>query len=267
MNTLENAIYMSMHNDVSFVIDSMLGLYEHQSTYSPNLPLRFLLYVSDLYSTMTREANLYGTKQVQIPTPRFLIFYNGAEEQPDSRVLKLSDSFEIPDKEPSLELEATLLNINPGHNTKLLKACKALGDYAEYTARVRKYAEEMRLEEAVERAINECIHEGILADFLSRNRSEAKKMSIYEYDEEKHMRQEREASLEEGIIRGENRKLISQICKKLRKGKSPEQIAEALEEELSYIEDICRMAEKYAPEYGEEEVYEEIECKNSYRDK
>ena len=69
INTLENAIYMSMKNDISFLIDARLSLYEHQSTYSPNLPLRFLFYLSDLYSGMTRDANLYGTKKVQIPPP------------------------------------------------------------------------------------------------------------------------------------------------------------------------------------------------------
>lgn len=83
INTLENVIYMSMHNDISFLIDSRVSLYEHQSTYNPNLPLRYLFYVSDLYSGMTKDANLYGTKKIPVPTPRFLIFYNGADPQPD----------------------------------------------------------------------------------------------------------------------------------------------------------------------------------------
>ena len=198
INTLKNAIYMSMHNDISFIIDSRLSLYEHQSTYSPNLPLRYLFYVSDLYSGMTREANLYGKKQVFLPAPRFLIFYNGAEERPERQELKLSSSYSIVEKEPSLELKATMLNINPGYNEELKATCKTLRDYAEYTARVRKYAEIMRLEEAVERAISECIKEGILSDFLMANKAEAKKMSIYEYDEELHMRQTREEGREEG---------------------------------------------------------------------
>lgn len=203
VNTLKNAIYMSMHNDVSFLIDSRLSLYEHQSTYSPNLPLRYLLYVSDLYSFIIKDANLYGTKLIQIPSPRFIIFYNGRHQCPERHELLLSTAFIIPDEEPSLELRATLLNINPGYNETLKKACKALNDYSEYTSRVRRYAETMELEDAVDLAINECICEGILADFLSRNKAEAKKMSIYEYDEEKHMRQTREEGFEEGFIEGE----------------------------------------------------------------
>ena len=199
INTLENAVYMSMQNDVSFIIDMRLNLYEHQSTYSPNLPVRYLLYVADVYSDYTKDMNLYGSRAVQLPTPKFVIFYNGQAEQPDRKELKLSELFTIPEPDPSLELKAVMLNINKGHNRKLMETCKTLQDYAEYTSRVRTYAAEMSLDEAVERAITECIREGILADFLRKNRAEAKKVSIYEYDEERHMRQTREEGIEDGV--------------------------------------------------------------------
>ena len=202
VNTLENAVYMSMQNDVSFIIDMQLNLYEHQSTYSPNLPVRYLLYVADVYSDYTKDMNLYGTKAVKLPTPRFVIFYNGQAEQPDRKELKLSELFSIPDADPSLELKAVMLNINKGHNRKLMETCRTLQDYAEYTFRVREYAAEMPLDLAVEQAITECISEGILADFLRKNRAEAKKVSIYEYDEERHMRQTREEGMEEGYANG-----------------------------------------------------------------
>ena len=202
VNTLANAVYMSMQNDVSFIIDMRLNLYEHQSTYSPNLPVRYLLYVADVYSDYTKDMNLYGTKAVKLPTPRFVIFYNGQAEQPDRKELKLSELFSIPDADPSLELKAVMLNINKGHNRKLMETCRTLQDYAEYTFRVREYAAEMPLDLAVEQAITECISEGILADFLRKNRAEAKKVSIYEYDEERHMRQTREEGMEEGYANG-----------------------------------------------------------------
>ena len=202
VNTLENAVYMSMQNDVSFIIDMRLNLYEHQSTYSPNLPVRYLLYVADVYSDYTKDMNLYGTKAVKLPTPRFVIFYNGQAEQPDRKELKLSELFSIPDADPSLELKAVMLNINKGHNRKLMETCRTLQDYAEYTFRVREYAAEMPLDLAVEQAITECISVGILADFLRKNRAEAKKVSIYEYDEERHMRQTREEGMEEGYANG-----------------------------------------------------------------
>ena len=175
INTLENAIYMSMRNDISFLIAFQLNLYEHQSTYSPNLPLRYLMYVSDLYSVLVQKENLYGRKKVKLPTPRFLIFYNGAEERQDVEILRLSDLYEIQED---------------------------LREYSEYTARVRRYAETESLEDAVERAITECIREGILEEFLRKYRAEVKSVSIYEYDEERHMRQVLEEGREEGRKEG-----------------------------------------------------------------
>ena len=202
INTLQNAIYMSMKNDVSFIIDSRLSLYEHQSTYSPNLPLRYLLYVSDIYANITKNENLYGRKVINIPPPRFLIFYNGRDPFPDRMILKLSDMYSVKEDEISLELTALMLNINPDYNPELLNACKTLKDYSLYTARVREYADRMSLEDAVEQAITECIKEGILSEFLSKNRAEAKRISIYEYDEERHMRQTRAEGYEEGEAAG-----------------------------------------------------------------
>ena len=148
------------------------------------MPLRFLFYISDLYSGMTTEENFYGRKALAIPIPCFVIFYNGAEPQPDRKILRLSDLYTVRMKETQLELTAVLLNINRNHNRELMEACRDLKDYAEYVDRVRKYARELPLSEAVERAITECIREGILKEFLEKNRAEVKKMSIYEYDQE-----------------------------------------------------------------------------------
>lgn len=248
INTLENAIYMSMRNDLSFLIDARLSLYEHQSTYSPNLALRFLFYLSDILSGMTADANLYGTKKVQIPAPRFVAFYNGEEEQPDRQILKLSELYAVKEEVPKLEMEILMLNVNQGHNQELMEACHTLWEYAEYTGRVRKYAKDQPIAEAVERAITECIREGVLKEFLEKNRREAKNVSIYEYDQEKHIRQEREEAWEAGreagekagVRKGEENKLKNQIQKKLAKGKSVSEIAEALEEEEDTIQRLVK---------------------------
>ena len=237
INTLENAIYMAIRNDISFLIDARLSLYEHQSTYSPNLPLRFLLYISALYSSMTKDANLYGTKAIELPPPRFVIFYNGKDEQPDRQILKLSDLYTI-NEECSLELEAVMLNVNSGHNKELMEMSHTLWEYAEYAARVREYTETMELEEAVERAIEECIQEGILKEFLEKNRAEAKNMSIFEYDQERHIKQEREEAWEEGRKAGKRDMLWKLAEKKLRKGKTITEIAEELEESEETIKEI-----------------------------
>ena len=100
------------------------------------------------------------------------------------------------------------MNDDKGHNRKLMETCRTIEDYAEYAFRVREYAAEMPLDEAIERAITECISEGILADFLRKNRAEAKKVSIYEYDEERHMRHTREEGMEEGYANGLSQGII-----------------------------------------------------------
>ena len=153
-------------------------------------------------------------------------------------------------KETQLELTAVLLNINRNHNRELMEACRDLKDYAEYVDRVRKYARELPLPEAVERAVKECIREGILKEFLEKNRADVKKMSIYEYYQEKHIRMERQDAWEEGIkegeLRGRNAQLSELIKKKLVRGKSISRIAEELEETEEWIQKLIR-------EYGLEE--------------
>ena len=258
INTLENAIYMGMKNDLSFLIDDRLSLYEHQSTVNPNMPLRFLFYISDLYSGMTTEENFFGRKALSIPIPCFVIFYNGSEPQPDRKILRLSDLYTVRMKKTQLELTAVLLNINRNHNRELMEACRDLKDYAEYVDRVRKYARELPLSEAVERAITECIQERVLKEFLEKNRAEVKKMSIYEYDQEKHIRMERQDAWEDGMqegrregikegeLRGRNAQLSELIKKKLARGKSISRIAEELEETEERIQELIL-------EYGLEE--------------
>lgn len=234
INTLENAIYMTMQNDISFIIDSRLTLYEHQSTYCPNLPLRFLNYVKDLYSEITKDMNLYGTRLIRIPTPRFVIFYNGDKDCPDMIEFKLSDSFLIPEENPALELKATMLNINPGHNEELMAACKTLRDYSEYTYRVRKYAQTMDIGTAVHKAIKECIDQGILAEFLSKNQAEAISMSIYEYDQKKHIQMERDEAREEGRQEGRQQERVNTDRERKRADEAEAQVI-ALQKEIEKL--------------------------------
>ena len=235
INTLENAVYMSMKNDLSFLVDGRLSPYEHQSTYNPNLPLRFLIYISQLYSGMTRNKNLYGTKTVQIPPPEFIIFYNGEKDMPEKKTVRLSDMYRIKVKDPKLELEALMLNISGKNNSRLKDACRALKDYAVYTDKIRLYTKRQPLAEAVERAIDECIAEDVLKDFLMKHRAEAKAMSIFEYDQEKHIRQEREEAWEEGHAEGRSSglkdgqasglKLAETIFRLFREGKTIDEIS------------------------------------------
>ena len=205
--TLENAIYMNMKNDLAFLINLELNLYEHQSTWNPNMPLRDLFYVAKEYEQLIRKETLYSSRLVKLPVPRFLVFCNGRmPDQAEKIVLKLSDSFEKRTGEPELELKVTVLNINAGYNETLMNACRLLKEYSLYVARVRSYASQMDMNAAVNRAVEECISEGILADFLLKSRAEVVAMSIFEYDEERERelikKAEFECGKEEGIKAG-----------------------------------------------------------------
>ncbi|MCM1121878.1 MAG: hypothetical protein NC416_04785 [Eubacterium sp.] len=149
------------------------------------------------------------------------MFYNGTDLQPERRILRLSDSFEKEQEQPALELTVIVYNINLGYNEELLEACRILKEYAQYVKQVRDFAKEMLFPEAVEQAVDYCIKNGILSDFLSRNRAEAIAMSIFEYDEEKHMKSEREEA--------ENR--VIQLIQRLMSDGRDEDMKRALSEQ------------------------------------
>ena len=206
--TLENAIYMGMKNDLAFMLETNIYLYEHQSTLNPNIPLRDLIYIGIEYQQYVNNKSLYSSSLQKIPAPKFMVFYNGTDAVDDRVELRLSNAYEHLAGEPDLELKVLMLNVNEGHNKELMEQCQTLKEYAIYVARVRQYASEMNLNDAVARAIDECIKEGILVEFLRKNRSEVKMVSILEYDkewEEKKLRKaEYEAGRSEGIEIGKS---------------------------------------------------------------
>lgn len=200
--TLENAIYMGMKNDLAFIIDTNLYLYEHQSTYNPNMPLRDLFYISNEYQNLLDKKSLYSSSLQKIPAPNFIELYNGTDTLSDFSEHRLSSAFENLSGEPKLELIVTVLNINEGHNALLMEHCQTLKEYSQYVAKVRKYAAGMPLDQAIEYAVDECIKENILADFLRKNRAEVISMSIFEYDKEEEKKL-RKAEYEAGVEAGE----------------------------------------------------------------
>ncbi len=232
ITTLENATYMGMRNDVSFVIASQLLLYEHQSTVNKNMSLRNLIYVTCVYAVLVKDDNLYGRKMIELPEPKFVVFYNGTENLPDVSEQRLSDAYQIHTGEPDLELKITVLNINEGHNQELAAKSPTLHQYMIFVDTIRKYQEYMDFDAAMELAVNECIKNGILADFLRRNKAEVLRMSIFEYDQEEHLRMEREESeaigREIGIEIGRKEEKQATSLRLANMGLSLENIAEAV---------------------------------------
>ena len=208
VNTLEDVVYMGMKNDVSFLFTEVLNLYEHQSTFNPNLPLRGLLYFAKLYQKIIGpRKDLYSEQLIELPYPQFVVFYNGTKEEPERQVLELRAAFpkEYSKENAALQCRAVVLNINLGYNKNAMEKCRKLKEYAQFIAMIREYLEETdNIEDAVDRAIDECIKQGILADILREDCEEVRSMLLTEYDEQAHIKNEKEISYEEGIRKGED---------------------------------------------------------------
>ncbi len=257
--TLDDVIFMKMKNDLSFMISDQLNLYEHQSTYSPNMPLRGLLYFSRQYEGLIapQKSSLYGSALFRLPTPEYVIFYNGKRDQADRTVLCLSDAFEAGRGSGCLECRALMLNINRGHNRGLMEKCRRLWEYSEFVAEVGdNLSHNMPLKAAVTKAMDTCIEKNILKDILQKNQSEVLHMLLTEYDEKKHMRtlyqEGKEAGFREGELagfergeqagleKGEQHLLETLVRKKMLRGKDAATIAEELETGPGVIEETIR---------------------------
>lgn len=189
--TVDNIVYLSMKNDLAFILSGVLNLYEHQSTYNPNMPLRCFLYLGQEYQKLLarRQEDLYGSTLVRLPTPQCVVFYNGNREEPDERMLRLSDAFERRDKDCGVEVTVRLLNINFGHNGKLMDQCRRLWEYAYFINQIKSRLNQgMPVKAAVDGAVMQCMEEGVLAGFLEEHRMEVMGMLLTEYNEKRTMK-------------------------------------------------------------------------------
>jgi hypothetical protein len=211
VTTLENILYLGYKNDVSFLLDLQLCLYEQQSTWNPNTPLRGILYFARLYRAHIAQnsLDLYGTKRLELPFPRYVVFYNGKKERPERETLLLSDSFQSAehdseeDRFPALECRVLVLNINYGKNRELMEKCRPLLDYARFIYYIREGIDEgVDAERAVENAVERCLKEDVLTDVLVAHRKEVVGMFLEEYDEELHFQTLRREGYEDGHADG-----------------------------------------------------------------
>lgn len=244
-----------------------MNLYEHQSSYNPNMPVRGLIYFAELYSGYIQKNKLdvYSTKQINLPVPRYIIFYNGTKNEPEKKELRLSECFkysaqqsdELEQKEmkPCLELTATMLNINIGNNDELMKKCNKLYQYSEFVRLVRKHLKKCDINVAINLAIDEAISNNILKDILQKQRAEVCRMILTEYNEELHMKNERKIAIEEGYKEGYDSGYDSGFGKAvdemidgfIKDGETKEQIIEKL---ISYF----KMDKEKAKEYFDKHV-------------
>ena len=233
-NTIEDAVYMSMKNDVSFIILDEMNLWEHQSSFNPNMPMRFLTYGTQLYEKFTATSGYYkfSRKLQRLPKPHCICFYNGIEEQPEQQILKLSDAF---GGEGDIEVKVKMLNVNYGKNRALMETCQPLREYAWLVDRVREHQRVMQnLEAAVDASIDEMPDSFVIRTLIEAHRAGVKKMFLTEYDEEKMKEQERKEAFADGVDAGvaeANERVAADMLKK----KYP----------LDAIKDISRLSEAH----------------------
>ena len=203
LTTIEDAVYMNMKNDVSFLVGNTMNLYEQQSTFNPNMPMRFLIYAGMIYSKyieQNADYHQYSSMQQKAPTPKCICFYNGSAELEERMVLNLRDAFA---EEGDIDVRVTMLNINQGRNQQLLDLCEPLREYAWFVAKIREKQTEMNnLEAAIDAAISEMPEEFAIRSFLLSNKAEVKRMCITEYNEARTRAEDREEGRMEGRIEG-----------------------------------------------------------------
>ncbi|HIZ23545.1 MAG TPA: hypothetical protein IAA21_12250 [Candidatus Blautia faecigallinarum] len=213
ITTLENVIYLGYKNDVSFLLESVLFLAEHQSTWNPNMPLRGVFYFARLYQDFVTENgyDLYKTTLIRLPSPQYVVFYNGTEDRPEREILTLSASFMTVESagdslaiEPALECKALVLNINYGKNRWLMEKCRPLWEYSYFIHSIRENLKAgCSPHMAADLAVQHCPKEGILEDLLRKHRKEVVGMFLEEYDKELHERTIRREGWEDGQRNGQ----------------------------------------------------------------
>jgi len=210
INTLSEALFMKQINDLSFTInDRIVVLIEHQSTLNENVPLRILMYIARVYEKIVQNKNIYHRKLVKIPTPEFIVLYNGKEECPDHYELRLSTAFKDTScfKLPGsaglpLELAVQIYNINQGRNREMLKRSTYLNDYSLFIGKVNENKEYLSLDESVRFAVKYCIENNILKEFLEKHGSEVINMLFDDISVEEIAEIRAEEAREEGLEKG-----------------------------------------------------------------
>ena len=217
INTIDEILYLGMHNDISFLIAGEMNLYEQQSSFNPNMPLRMLQYTAKLYSGYNKKnhLNVYGRRLLELPVPKLVVFYNGKEMKPDEMTLHLRDSFPA-GTDPDIDVRVRMININRGHSKSLLESCQPLREYSWLIDRIRANNEEMPLVDAIDKALNEMPEDFEIRDLLVSHKAEVRKMLETEYNEEEVLKIVAEDARREGEENATE--MLTSLMKKLSPG-------------------------------------------------
>ena len=278
---IERGIFAKFKNDLSFIFDSYLNMFEHQSTINHNMPLRLLIYVAKMFSRLVDTRDLYRKNAVKIPSPRFVVFYNGTDEAPAQMELRLSDQYKRDEADPNLELKVTLYNINTDKGSEVLKKSRTLREYMVFVDRTRKALDGLQDQGEKRKAlcdvIDQCIADKILVKLFTERREEIIMASILDYDQAAHESALRadgydngyetgygngygngyDSGYDNGYDNGEISTIIRLIGKKIKKGMGIEDIARETETDAGFVQQIAAMAERVSPDYNTDKILTE----------
>ncbi len=233
INTIDDVLYLGMHNDISFLIVGELNLFEQQSSFNPNMPLRMLQYISQLYAKHEKRNHLnkYSSHLLELPVPKLVVFYNGTSDKPDEITLHLRDSFPV-NADPDIEVRVRMININPDHSPALLNTCRPLREYSWVVGHIRENRTLMPLEDAISRTIDEIPEDFLIRDLLIAHRAEVSDMLETEYNEEEVLKIVAEDERRRGA------KQLAALIKKLTPGS--DEFYEALNATPEKLEELYR---------------------------
>ncbi len=234
--TLSGVLFMARKNDMAFQVKNrVLVISEHQSTINANMPLRDAIYFGRTIEKIVEAKNIYKSSLIKIPTPEFFVFYNGKEDFPKEKILRLSDAYIEESEKPMLELIVRVININFPVNHPILEKCRPLYEYSWFVQKIREYQEQgMNLTEAISYAMVDGDREGIMTEFMKENGSEAVNMLFTQFNMEDALEVRYEEGIERGII------ALIQTCQEL--GHSEEEIFIKIKEKFE-------LSDKQAAEY------------------
>lgn len=210
--TINETLFTGLKNDVSFIVENQhVLLVEHQSAVNANMPLRFFMYLAEIYRRYVEEEAMYKKRLIPLPTPKFYVFYNGIEEMPDTWTLRLSDAFG--GKKDAMELVVEVLNINDKSNRRILEKCHALKGYSVFIAQVREHIKNGgSLETAVGDAVRYCIANDYLKEyFRQKHKEEVFDMLNFAWNQELALKVRADEAREEGLSQGLENGLVLSI--------------------------------------------------------
>ncbi len=212
-----NALYVQIRNDLSFIIGTDIFLVEQQTKVNPNMPARQGSYYFNTLSELLGNAVFHSTTKQKIPRPILVTFTNGNPKGVPTEILKLSEMFYENEAKNNrqgqikvngryqnyIEVYVKVIYLNNPQNEDFLNKIPSLKGFATFTKAVKDYGKQgYSKEEAVEKAIDYTIGQNLLVNILLKEKEGVKSMMMAQITQEEWDTFNFQAGKVEGKIEG-----------------------------------------------------------------